>query len=1183
MMDRGREVFRSLAEPMQALVDDIAWDFEDEWKRGADPVLEKWIQSERTAPLSEIGHVALFYWLLQLDVDYRIAMGKPISVADYRNRFPQWIDTIDAYFDSKGAPREKLPYRAARLPRGVQPAHSPFEHPDYEFLGKLGSGTTGDVWLAQHKRLYRFEALKFLHGTPFIGEKGRKRFLQEVAALAKLDHENIVRVFSTSSAGSNWFVALEYLDGENLDELVRRRGPLEAPVACALICQAARGLSHAHKHGLIHRDVKPANLSLTRAGTVKVLDFGLAKWRSQEIIESYVTTDGFCLGTPGFMAPEQIGGSDRVSPATDVYGLGATLYFLLTAMPPVSAKSWQEFVEHMQEKSTSPSLRRHRPDLSDELCDVVDRLLAFEPEQRPCSMEAVRELLKPHAGSANVKSLIATDEPELHDCAIDALRDESALGHDRRWRWQRVPVVAIVGLVLLISLTTTWFLRPRRVRNGHSNAVSAADAAAGNKSTVTVLPKEYIQWTDVTPNWSLATVAPATPIAAADFSPDGEFLVYGTIGGDVRICDPQSLATVSRLDRLPSRVETIRWSPDSTRFAVASLDTVKSWSRTGVHLKAVASASAIDEVAWHPDSRRLAFIDRQGFVTIQDIDGDITQRFRVDERSGSSLFWTADGKRLITCGRDGHVKAWTEAGKQLPYLKSARIRAGTARLACNKDGLLAIAWDAARQCELWDLTTDSLAGQIELPMPAGNAVTFSADGKCLLCLLTDRVQLMELRKTDSGVDVARTIEIPGNGSDNCAAWHPKESRFVLGGNGLRSFDADGSLLAAQKPHDTVLMKCLAFDRVTGRFATGDGSGHVAFWSADTTSVRFAEAHKTEVMALAWSPSGEWLASSGPDGSVTFWDADGQSVKSLRDHTKVVRSLAWSHSGDWLASGSLDHTIRLSHPTIGSGPVLGNQGDVISLSWSADDSLLAAGLSGLGGVRVWSRDSGFQDFRLLHGSLRDHVHDLQFSPTGLQLAAGASYGTAALFDLQRNQEWQLAGLKDAILRLQWDPTGRILAAGGGGHDVAIWNATGQLLSLLPDIPSIRSLAWSPGGEWLATGGLPGELKVVDRGFRKGLILSRNFGAIHHLAWDRGGQRITFCSEEGLVRCFDVASRKIVFTCLVLPGQRVLSFDDKGRIVSGDPKSLEGQFLFRIEHPSGSIEYREPSRHLQESGS
>ena len=281
----------------------------------------------------------------------------------------------------------------------------------YKLLGELGAGMTGTVYLAEQTNLHRRVALKVLPCTPLVTDRTDEteieRFRRECQVTAALTHNNIVHVFDFDTNGRCYYLAMEYVRGIDLHRLVAQRGPL--PVAAAIDCvrQAARGLAYAHRYGLIHRDVKPANLLRDVSGTVKLVDLGVALLPPDvHNAPTVMENDRAMLGTVDYLAPEQALNSQAVGPASDIYGLGCTLYELLTGKPPFASGSKAErLLRHQFEDP--PRLRTLRPDVPVELERICNRMLQKQPDERFHKCEdLIRALYRVPEPSASVTTMI---------------------------------------------------------------------------------------------------------------------------------------------------------------------------------------------------------------------------------------------------------------------------------------------------------------------------------------------------------------------------------------------------------------------------------------------------------------------------------------------------------------------------------------------------------------------------------------------------------------------------------------------------------------------------------------------------------------------------------------------------------------------------------------------------------
>ena len=265
----------------------------------------------------------------------------------------------------------------------------------YRLQRRLAAGGMGEVWAAYHPGLKRDIALKILRNDAARDETAIVRFEREVKATSDLSHPNTIRLFDFGVTDDGiFYYAMELLEGETLAQLIRRVGPIDPARATHLVLQAARSLAEAHATGLIHRDVKPANIFLTTAGGepdfVKVLDFGIAKRLTEE--DGELTGTGLLAGTPKYMAPEIVNGGDATA-RSDVYGLGAVLYFLLTGRAPFEGKTVDAIYAAQRDTEVAPPSVVRGSELPPEVEQVVSRCLAKEPLERYADAGALADAL----------------------------------------------------------------------------------------------------------------------------------------------------------------------------------------------------------------------------------------------------------------------------------------------------------------------------------------------------------------------------------------------------------------------------------------------------------------------------------------------------------------------------------------------------------------------------------------------------------------------------------------------------------------------------------------------------------------------------------------------------------------------------------------------------------------------
>lgn len=302
----------------------------------------------------------------------------------------------------------------------------------YELLECIGRGGMGEVYKARHVKLDKLVALKLLPAGRLDDEHSRDRFDREMKAVGRLDHPNIVQASDAGESDGLPFLVMKYIDGVDLAKLAERHGALPIPEACALVRQAALGLQHVFAHGLVHRDIKPSNIMLSRAGEVLILDLGLALLQHERATSGTgsfdspplencagLTADGHFVGTLEYMAPEQQGNSRQVDVRADLYGLGATLYRLLSGRPPQAVRmhAARDRRKPRLIPGSIPSIGTYRNDVPEALCQILERMLAADPDDRFDTPMQVADALAPFAAETDLVGLAsrigAADETRL--------------------------------------------------------------------------------------------------------------------------------------------------------------------------------------------------------------------------------------------------------------------------------------------------------------------------------------------------------------------------------------------------------------------------------------------------------------------------------------------------------------------------------------------------------------------------------------------------------------------------------------------------------------------------------------------------------------------------------------------------------------------------------------------------
>ena len=246
----------------------------------------------------------------------------------------------------------------------------------YEIIGKLGDGGLGTVYKARQISMSRDVALKVLHKKWLSDEEFKKRFLLEARVVGRLSHQNLIQVYDVGLDRGIYFFSMEFVDGETVEDSIERNGPLEPAVGIDYVIQVLRAIAYIKTFDLVHRDIKPGNMMLTRKGVVKLGDFGFVKSK----LDSVIATEGEVLGTPDYISPEQAMGMENIDWRSDQYSLGCSLYHMLTGKPPYEGSGSSVMRQHI--KSELPDPRTINPKIPDNVIQILERMMAKDPQDR---------------------------------------------------------------------------------------------------------------------------------------------------------------------------------------------------------------------------------------------------------------------------------------------------------------------------------------------------------------------------------------------------------------------------------------------------------------------------------------------------------------------------------------------------------------------------------------------------------------------------------------------------------------------------------------------------------------------------------------------------------------------------------------------------------------------------------
>jgi tetratricopeptide (TPR) repeat protein/predicted Ser/Thr protein kinase len=348
-----------------------------------------------------------------------------------QDRLDRWAEPLRVVAAARGATPPLAAGETVRAP-DTPPAQAGLRIGGYELLEEIGRGGMGVVWKARQEGANRVVAVKLVRPDPLGGEEQVRRFRNEAEIVAQLDHRHIVPLYDVGEYGGAVYFSMKLLDGGSLADRLSHF-TADPRAAARIVAEVARAVHHAHQRGVLHRDLKPSNILLDADGRPHVTDFGLAK---RIEVDSSLTQSGALVGTPSYMAPEQTSArKGAVTTATDVHGLGAVLYALLTGRPPFQAETVLETLEQVKSRDPDPP-RSRSPRVDPDLETVCLKCLQKEPERRYVSAEAVAD---------DLQRWLDGQPLQARPLARAA----------RFWRWcRRNPVVASLAALSVLLLVT---------------------------------------------------------------------------------------------------------------------------------------------------------------------------------------------------------------------------------------------------------------------------------------------------------------------------------------------------------------------------------------------------------------------------------------------------------------------------------------------------------------------------------------------------------------------------------------------------------------------------------------------------------------------------------------------------------------------------------------------------------
>jgi WD40 repeat protein/predicted Ser/Thr protein kinase len=1005
---------------------------------------------------------------------------------------------------------DELPEEAA-TPLELSDLPEPFVRlpaiPGFEFLEVIGRGGMGVVYRARQVRLKRVVAMKLLLPGVLADAASRVRFQQEAQAVAQMQHPGIVPVYEAGDhEGQPWF-AMEYVAGRDLAHLTEPLpfSPTRAARLLRLVCDAVQ---YAHEQGVLHRDLKPSNILLDADDRPRLTDFGLARRLDAD---PELTLPGQALGSPGYLAPEQAAANRGESgPASDVYSLGAVLYYLLTGRAPFLASKLADALREVLGRDPVP-IRELNPSVPRDLETIALKCLEKRPADRYPSAGALGDDLARFIGN---EPIVARPPAPW----------------TRGLRWIRAqPVLAALGVVAALGLmaataTGLWLGQQGRAEAREaraSRAVAEADRLAREaelrRSRVelyaTRIGSAHSAWRrgDLHQAWEQLNAAQtdepgwehrhlhaaftrgqrilrghAQNVFSVAFSPDGGRLVSGSSDQTVRLWDPASGDLLKTIEvRLP-RVAQVAFGVETNllwlRGADRGFDGLDLGTAAVRHSIQVGPVS-IRGMAPLPDGRRVAIATVNDGVRVWDVvAGSPVAAFPGLAEGISELALDPKGRWFALGGAQGTVAVrdleageprWQVAAHSNTVWRVVFDAAGDRLLSVGVDGRLRV-WGAAEGRELWSVAAS--------PTPLRDGV-FCPDGRWIATSALDRA--IRLWNADTGEAVGALL---GHTEPAVAL------AFSPDGHRLASAGRDRTVRVWELPAAIEDPRVIVHEGPVEVVAVSAAGRECLSWAADqrlvwrSTPARepptvLPRAAVASVTAIAFAPGAKLAVVGTAPGVVELWDLEAFTQRGhWSDHRGAVRWVAWNADGSQFATAGDDAVVQVRETATGNtlARLTGHTGAARQVVFSRDGRRVAS-VGSEPSVKIWN----IGEQRQVQGQpvRRGRVLDLVATDRGFLMATQSAADQRIAIEDPEDQGRAVELPNPGGVRLI---AGRLSAEGRrffGGRDrsLLVWDAhEGVLLLTLNDaVPApVSALALSGDQQCLVAGDRQGGITVFD---------------------------------------------------------------------------------------------------------